>query len=55
MTYGGTLIRLPEASGWALGMSATAINVTSNVVGFQEIAEEVSSDILEIRNSVFNK
>ena len=55
MTYGGTLLRLPEAGGWAFGTSVTAINVTSNVIQFQEVARDVSSDILKIRRDVFNK
>ena len=55
MTYGGNLIRLPEAGAWALGMSVTSINVANNVVGFQEIAEDVSSDILRIRRDDIDK
>ena len=55
MTYGVNLLRLPEASGWAFAMSVNAINVTSNVVHFQEVAQDVSSDILGIRRDVYNK
>jgi RHS repeat-associated protein len=54
-TYAGGLIHFPAAGSHAVGMSITAINSTVNVIHFQEVARNVSSDIMTIRKNVFAK
>jgi len=55
ISYGGQLIRFPTAGSYAVGLSANAINTTIDVVRFQEVAQDVSSDINAIRKDVFDR
>jgi len=54
-TYGGEFIGFPEGGSYAIGMSVNLINITSNVVEFQNIANETSSDIQKMHRQIFEQ